>query len=354
MPFHCDDARTDRWSLETLDELYPMAMDSSNDLVEWMDIVAFKGDQIGPEDSFATDNTDEPNSLPSWVLDKRLEFQQLTSEMLSRQNRQLRLRIPSLKVLQSAGYNHLWLFKAPVVDTIKMLRVSTLNTAPNCTVLQTLLNVFVAQSLLNEVATHRNTVQVDTACKYESLQEMIEDAKKMGCDVLINCTGLGAGRLCKDPQVMGARGVLLQFDRAKTKRTFLGPSGDSNSLTEDAVILVEEPPWGDEDYPCYLIPRGNDLVVGGSYILQHEAESLRPSERKRLMEYASILGIDTESSKPDGEWVGFRPYRATARCEIDWALSDPSLTVVHSYGYGGSGWTVSSGVAKEVANLIRA
>ena len=34
MPFHCDDPRTDRWSIETLDELYPMGEDPNNDFVE--------------------------------------------------------------------------------------------------------------------------------------------------------------------------------------------------------------------------------------------------------------------------------------------------------------------------------
>ena len=65
------------------------------------------------------------------------------------------------------------------------------------------------------------------------------------------------------------------------------------------------------------------------------------------------MGIDIEKCKIDGEWTGFRPFRQTVRCEIETneAYSN-GVKVVHSYGYGGSGWTVYVGAAKECANLV--
>jgi hypothetical protein len=51
--------------------------------------------------------------------------------------------------------------------------------------------------------------------------------------------------------------------------------------------------------------------------------------------------------------VGFRPYRPTARLGVDEKLSSLSgVTVVHSYGYGGSGWTVFVGVASDNIHLL--
>ena len=51
--------------------------------------------------------------------------------------------------------------------------------------------------------------------------------------------------------------------------------------------------------------------------------------------------------------MGFRPViRSSARLEIDKGLSTNGLKVVHSYGYGGSGWTVLIGAAIEAVSLI--
>jgi D-amino-acid oxidase len=132
-------------------------------------------------------------------------------------------------------------------------------------------------------------------------------------------------------------------------------------MRHDANIMVEDAPWGSEDMPCYLIARGDTIVVGGSYLENDSEPNLRDDERTRLLKNAELVGIDTERSHPIGEWTGFRPYRPTSRCEVDHkykgATSDinnnnSNIRLVHSYGYGGSGWTVYVGCAKEATQLI--
>ena len=327
MPFHCDDVRVDRWAVDTLDELYPMAQDESNSLVELVPCVSLKQDHTGPSmDDFIADNyekgTGGTSVLPKWTTDARLDFQHLTAEMLEWQNLVFDLKIPTQGTLLHNDYRHAWLFKSPVVDAPAMLK-----------------------SMLEEVNGHDNTIDlnVETGHYYKSVEEMVVDAKAMDCDTVINCTGMGAKDLCGDEELVGARGILLHFDRATTQRTYAQGQ-------HDAAIFAEDGPWGTETEPCYLIPRGDTLVVGGSYLEGDYREGMTPEERNRLLDNARILGIDVDASPPIGEWTGFRPSRPSTKCEIDDSISD--VTMVHSYGHGGSGWTVNVGVAKETAKLL--
>jgi D-amino-acid oxidase len=124
-------------------------------------------------------------------------------------------------------------------------------------------------------------------------------------------------------------------------------------MEHDAAILVEDAPWGSSTDPAYVIPRGNVFVVGGTYYENNTETKLSENERKRLVENADLLGIDTSITSPVSEWAGFRPVRQTVRMEIDEKFSSESkLRIVHSYGHGGSGWTTYVGAAKEVAELL--
>jgi D-amino-acid oxidase len=205
--------------------------------------------------------------------------------------------------------------------------------------------------MLDEIQNHPNAdvVNVDTGIYYDCLQDLVDETAKLGYDAVVNCTGLGSKAICDDDSLIGARGILLDFDR-KCERL---ESDSGIELSNDAAILVEDSPFGVEDYPCYLIPRGDKIVVGGSYIENDTLTSIRDTERTRLTTNARLLGIDTSKSKPLGEWTGFRPYRPTVRLEIDSSIGkEEDITLVHNYGHGGSGWTVFIGAATEVTSLL--
>ena len=209
--------------------------------------------------------------------------------------------------------------------------------------------------MLEEIEEHNNTisVDVDTGHEFDSLHDMVSYAAELGCDAVVNCTGASSAALCADSSVIGARGILLMYNRESCKRRELVHEVTGETLMNDAVVMAEEAPWATDTEPCYLIPRGNVLVVGGSYLEGDAAHEIRPQERKRLLRNAHNLGIDVKESEPVAEWVGFRPVRQTVRCEIDDTVGkQEGIKVVHNYGHGGSGWTVNVGAAKEVANLL--
>lgn len=339
MPFHCDDVRVgDRWAIQTLHELYPMAMDPDNPRVELVPCVELKQDHTGPsvQDFIATDyhkGTGGTSTLPSWTKDERLVFQHLTVEMLDWQNNHVHgLKLPSLSTLLKHGYKHAWFFQSPIVDSPAMLI-----------------------HLLEEVQNHPNTidVNVETSHWYESIDEMVQDAKSLNCDTVINCTGMGARTMLQDTSLVGARGILMSMDRDTVPWK---ESDDNNGGTIDntkhAAIFAEEGPWGSDSEPAYMIPRGDKLVVGGSFGVGDYRTEITDQERRRLLQNAKNFGIDVDSPRFEvvDEWTGFRPHRPTTMCEIDKSIED--VTMVHNYGHGGSGWTVNVGVAKEVVKLL--
>lgn len=204
----------------------------------------------------------------------------------------------------------------------------------------------IAKHMVKELETSEYTEEIRfDEEKCNSIQEMINAAKKFGCDSLVNCTGLGSRHVCSDESLVGGRGVLLQFHRASCE-------WDIQPDSKDSVIMIEDPPLGSETAPCYMIPRGNVIAVGGTYLKGDEENEIRSDEMKKILQNARRMGINTDKSKPSGQWVGFRPYRPTARLEIDENYSGQGVKVVHSFGYGGSGWTVFVGAAKEAVSLL--
>ena len=205
--------------------------------------------------------------------------------------------------------------------------------------------------MLNEIESHPLLEDSNLEMKkgYESLEAMVDDAKKLDCDSIVNCTGLGASSICNDSNLIGGRGVLLHYDRSCVRREY---SDSLQDLEHDACILTEEGDWGTRNEPCYLIPRGNVLVVGGSYLEEDYEEGLRDEERKRLETNAWTMGVDTDKVDAMDEWVGWRPCRPDVRVQLDDSVDSSGIKVVHSYGAGGSGWTIFSGIAKEAVELL--
>ena len=313
MPFHCDDTRVDGWALSTLDELTTQHASSDRN-VEVVPKVSFKRQLMEP---------------PTWSKSSFLQFQQLDVDSLYKYASQNNMRLPRRETIGNAGYTHAWLFHPPIVD------------APNA-----------LDAMLQEIKMHKhaNFIDVETNKYFKTMNEIVTEARALGCDGVVNCTGLGSRALCLDEALVGARGVLLHYDRYNPS-LWREASKDDTHL-KDSAVTIEEKPYGSETTPCYMIPRGDKLVVGGTYLVGDEEECVRESEREMLLKNAQTLGIDTANNDPVGEWVGFRPYRSSVRLEIDNDLTQSGMRVVHNYGFGGSGWTVYVGAAKEAASLI--
>lgn len=146
--------------------------------------------------------------------------------------------------------------------------------------------------------------------------------------VVVNCSGLGARELVGDASVYPVRGQIVRRSRDGLER----------------VILDEQ----DENGISYIIPRGDDVVLGG--VAEDHDEDLRerPEQTAAIFERCARLEPALAHTKLLGVSVGLRPCRDSVRLEAE-SLGD--RLVIHNYGHGGAGVTLSWGCAEEVREL---
>jgi D-amino-acid oxidase len=156
--------------------------------------------------------------------------------------------------------------------------------------------------------------------------EKLEDVD-VAFDHVVNCAGIGAKTLVHDADLEPHRGQVA-----------IVPKIDNLSC---AVVCDDAP-------LMYAIPRANDCVFGGTNELSDDL-AIDPASTSRIVaECTRALKIDNPPIL--AERVGLRPYRKSGvRVERD-RLRD-GRTVIHNYGHGGSGFTLSWGCAKQVLEL---
>lgn len=149
---------------------------------------------------------------------------------------------------------------------------------------------------------------------------------------VVNCSGLGARALVPHDPVRPVRGDLLVVGNPGIADFFIEHDDDIDEIT------------------TYVLPQGDRVLLGGSR--RDGDESVRPSERiaadilRRCVEAEPRLrGLRVLEHR-----VGLRPVRPRVRIGRD--EEHPHL--VHNYGHGGGGVTVSWGCAQEVERLTAA
>ena len=105
-----------------------------------------------------------------------------------------------------------------------------------------------------------------------------------------------------------------------------------------------------DDAPLmYAIPRTNDCVFGGTNEVSDNRAIDSTATARIIAECARVLDID--QPKTLGVRVGLRPFRKSGvRVERE-QLRD-GRAVVHNYGHGGAGFTLSWGCAQEVLEAL--
>ena len=158
------------------------------------------------------------------------------------------------------------------------------------------------------------------------LLEKLEDIDRT-FDLVINCTGIGARELMQDADLEPHRGQVAIVPRIENLSCAI--------VCDDAPLM-------------YAIPRTNDCVFGGTNDVSSDLAADPATTNQIVAECSRVLRIE----KPNvvAERVGLRPFRKSGvRLERD-QLRD-GRTVIHNYGHGGSGFTLSWGCAREVLDL---
>ena len=142
-------------------------------------------------------------------------------------------------------------------------------------------------------------------------------------DIVINCSALGAADLCNDRSVIPVRGQVA----------LLAPKNNF-------------PIYLDNEKQLYIVPRKDAIIIGGTYEEGIESETTEPSTIERLLNNAYEVFPELRQKRAIGSWAGLRPYRPEVRVE-----HDEGTNIIHNYGHGGSGFTLSFGCAEEVARI---
>ena len=154
-------------------------------------------------------------------------------------------------------------------------------------------------------------------------------------DIIINCTGLGARELANDPLVYPVRGHIVSVSAPWIKH------------------FLEE--FGHLRHKVYILPRSNDVILGGTYEPGIEDMSVDTLETRNVMERCQTAMPNLSTARVLDKWVGVRPFRkGGVRLEKETrnAYNDTDTIVIHCYGHGSDGVTLSWGCAQEIGDMI--
>jgi len=145
--------------------------------------------------------------------------------------------------------------------------------------------------------------------------------------LVINCSGIGAKTLVPDADVEPHRGQVA-----------IVPKIDNLSC----AIVCDDVPL------MYAIPRTNDCVFGGTNEISDNLDADPTATARILDECSRVLKIDNPTVL--AERVGLRPFRKSG-VRLERGKFRDGRAVIHNYGHGGSGFTLSWGCAEEVFRL---
>lgn len=146
-----------------------------------------------------------------------------------------------------------------------------------------------------------------------------------GPDAVVDCSGIGAKFLAADPSVHPVQGQVVLVEQVGLDRWWL-----------DSVST---------EGPTYVVPRSRDIVVGGTDIEGEWSRTPSPEVASAILRRGLRLVPELAGAEVLGHRVGLRPARPEVRLERVGG-------VVHCYGHGGAGVTMSWGCAREVADLL--
>ncbi|WP_372369716.1 FAD-dependent oxidoreductase [Candidatus Uabimicrobium sp. HlEnr_7] len=169
------------------------------------------------------------------------------------------------------------------------------------------------------------------ACGGKKITQKIHDIANVEADIIVNCTGLGSRELVNDEEVYPLKGQIVKVDAPEVKEFRQDFKNGPNHL-------------------AYIIPRKDNCVLGGTTDANISDLSIDLDAAQAIKKRCAALIPSLNEAKILEHKTGLRPARKAVRLEIDHSFSVP---VVHNYGHGGAGVTISWGCAYEVCDHVK-
>ena len=158
-----------------------------------------------------------------------------------------------------------------------------------------------------------------------NLAELLADFQ-----LVLNCAGVGAGKLVGDTAVTPIRGQIIRVKK---------PVG-----LPDEIVHVDIPA-----HITYIVPRSQDCVLGGSKDYGDWRLEIDPELAQDILARCAALQPLLQDAEILEHRVGLRPGRPEIRLELE--EMDGGTAVIHNYGHGSIGHTLAWGCAAEVTAL---
>lgn len=159
----------------------------------------------------------------------------------------------------------------------------------------------------------------------KSLDEALAESK-----LVVNCTGLGSRELLGDKALYPIRGQIVRV---------VGPKLDAFYLDD----------YGHRGL-AYIIPRQDGIILGGTADEGAEELVIDQATAEAIIERCTLIEPRLKGAQVAEHKIGLRPGRASVRFEAE-AQPNGAL-VIHNYGHGGAGVTLSWGCAEAVMALL--
>jgi D-amino-acid oxidase len=147
--------------------------------------------------------------------------------------------------------------------------------------------------------------------------------------IVANCTGVGARDLVPDPYLIPVRGQLVTVQNPGITQFFAEDTGLSTDL-------------------LHFAPHSNTMILGGTAEPDNWSRTPDPAIAAAIVERCADIEPRLRRARVIDHRVGLRPTRPQVRVEVEQV--DGSL-VIHNYGHGGAGVTLSWGCALEARAL---
>ncbi|KAK7114240.1 D-aspartate oxidase-like isoform X2 [Littorina saxatilis] len=149
-------------------------------------------------------------------------------------------------------------------------------------------------------------------------------------DVVVNCSGLGSIKLVPDPLLKPLRGQVIRVHAPWIK------------------FFVRT------DNNVYILPSSENVAVGGTREADEYDVTPNPDVSKQVFDRVLARIPAIKGAKTLWEWVGLRPYRCPPRVEseIRRTADGRPIKIVHNYGHGSFGISLSWGTGVHVAQMV--